>query len=161
MQVEISAEPLSLPPPERAVTLVPVLIPGGLGCHKWCDRRLLDTFGGGNSVSLIVDQDDDVLEAAWANVWLLEGRRIVTPPADGRLLPGVTRALLLGLAHEVGLTLAEEPISLSRARGADAVFLTSSLRHAVGAVIEEGASGKRCKGVIRTIREALGGAWPL
>ena len=51
-----------------------------------------------------------MLEAAWGNVWLLEGDRLITPPADGRILPGVTRALLLELAPSLGL---------QRARGAD------------------------------------------
>ena len=44
---------------------------------------------------LILDEDGAVLEAAWANVWAREGDRLVTPPADGRLLPGVARARLL------------------------------------------------------------------
>jgi para-aminobenzoate synthetase/4-amino-4-deoxychorismate lyase len=107
--MDVSSEPLSLPPPAGPLTLSPALIPGGLGRHKWCDRRILDTFDPGNGVSLIVDQREEVLEAAWANVWIVEGMRLITPPADGRILPGVTRVMLLGLAPQLGLTVCATP----------------------------------------------------
>jgi branched-subunit amino acid aminotransferase/4-amino-4-deoxychorismate lyase len=96
-----------------------------------------------------------VLEAAWANVWILEGDRIVTPPTDGRILPGVTRALLLAHAGAVGLTAATEPIPLERARRADAVFLTSSLRLAARATLDGRAAGPAGAGTIGAIRTAL------
>jgi para-aminobenzoate synthetase/4-amino-4-deoxychorismate lyase len=73
---------------------------------------------------LLVDTDDLVLEAAYANVWIVEGDALVTPPADGRILPGITRAQLLA-GHPA--TAREEPIDLPRVRDADAIFLTSSI----------------------------------
>ncbi len=53
---------------------------------------------GREQAPLLVDADGTVLEAAWGNVWVLEGDALLTPPADGRILPGVTRSLLLELA---------------------------------------------------------------
>jgi para-aminobenzoate synthetase/4-amino-4-deoxychorismate lyase len=116
----------------RPLTCRPLPIPGGLGRHKWADRRLVGPADN-SAVALIVDRDDELLEAAWANVFVVEGRRLITPPADGRLLPGIVRGRLLQDAPALGLEAAEEPVSLSRARSADAVLLTSSLRHAVPA----------------------------
>ena len=104
---------------------------------------------------LLVEADGDVLEAAWANVWILEGNRIVTPAADGRILPGVTRALLLARAGSVGLTAAAEPIALERAQRADAVFLTSSLRLAAHAALDGSAAGPAGAATIGAIRTAL------
>jgi para-aminobenzoate synthetase/4-amino-4-deoxychorismate lyase len=134
VSIEIDMEPLVLPDPAAPVQLRPLVLPGGLGAHKWCDRRLIDRHGK-SRVPLIIDREEQILEAAWANVWIVEGRTIATPPADGRLLPGITRALLLELAPGLGLRTTIEPISLERARRADAIFLTSSLRHAVPAVL--------------------------
>ncbi|HWE08840.1 MAG TPA: aminotransferase class IV [Solirubrobacteraceae bacterium] len=119
-------------PARRPVSLDPVTLPGGLGAHKWCDRRLVERDPGG-AVPLLVDEDGTVLEAAWANVWLLDGDELVTPPLDGRLLPGVTRARLLALAPRLNLHPHEAPITLARARAARSVFLTSALRLAVPA----------------------------
>ena len=56
---------------------------------------------------------------------------------------------------QLGLTVAEEPISLARLRDADAIFLTSSLRHAVPAVLGEERPRPDTTDRIKTIREAL------
>jgi para-aminobenzoate synthetase/4-amino-4-deoxychorismate lyase len=125
----------SLIDPQRPQTYAcaPISVPGGQGPHKWRDRRTIERPG---AVPLIVDGDGSVLEAAWANVWLLEDDRLVTPPADGRLLPGVTRARLLELAPSLGLRCAERPITLGQARAAATLLLTSSLALAVTAAVD-------------------------
>jgi para-aminobenzoate synthetase / 4-amino-4-deoxychorismate lyase len=109
----------------RAVRLRRFVVDGGLGAHKWADRRVLDEaeLADPGAVALVVDPDDDVLEASRANVFLVEGGQIVTPPADGRLLPGVTRRRVLELA-----AVREEPVSSARLLAADEVFLTGSVR---------------------------------
>jgi para-aminobenzoate synthetase/4-amino-4-deoxychorismate lyase len=119
-------------PARRPVVLAPVTLPGGLGAHKWRDRRLVERDTG-PAVPLVVDEDGSVLEAAWANVWQLDGDELITPPLDGRLLPGVTRARLLALAPRLGLRPREAPITLDQARAASTLLVTSSLRLAVPA----------------------------
>ncbi|MDQ6607505.1 MAG: bifunctional anthranilate synthase component I family protein/class IV aminotransferase, partial [Actinomycetota bacterium] len=109
--------------------LMPFLLPGGLGAHKWRDRRLLEALvaRAPGTVPLLIDTDGFVLEAAYANVWIAERDTLITPPTDGRILPGVTRAALLA----TGTAAREEPIELERLNRADTIFLTSSisLRH--------------------------------
>jgi para-aminobenzoate synthetase / 4-amino-4-deoxychorismate lyase len=117
-------------PPRRPVTVAPRVLPGGLGPHKWRDRRLVEDS---IPTPLLVDSDGSVLEAAWANVWLLDGATLTTPPLDGRILPGVTRARLIAAAPALGLSVREAPVTLEQARAAPTVFLTSSLRLAVAA----------------------------
>jgi para-aminobenzoate synthetase/4-amino-4-deoxychorismate lyase len=116
--------------PERApgngpVLLSPFALPGGLGRHKWRDRKLLEALAAQapGTVPLLIDTDGLVLEAAHANVWIAEGAALITPSADGRILPGVTRAALLADEHLAR----EEPIELERVVRADAVFVTSSI----------------------------------
>jgi para-aminobenzoate synthetase / 4-amino-4-deoxychorismate lyase len=156
LAVAIDVEPLALPDPRVPVALEPLPLPGGLGPHKWFDRRVIDHAGGTGRVPLIIDRDERVLEAAWANVWIVEGRTIVTPPADGRLLPGVTRRLLIEHAPRLGLRALVEPISLARARRADAIFLTSSLRHAVPAALDDARrAGTGAETLIARVRDAL------
>lgn len=130
LEVAITAVPVR-PDERQPVGLEPVVIPGGLGAHKWIDRHALEGAAPG-AVALIVD-DDTVLEAAWSNVWLLDGGRLVTPPLDGRILPGITRARLIALAPTLGLQVHERPIPLTEARAAPRLLLTSSIRLAVTA----------------------------
>jgi para-aminobenzoate synthetase / 4-amino-4-deoxychorismate lyase len=145
----------------RPVTLAPLVVPGGLGPHKWRDRRLLDvasrsrgTTSGHEVAPLLIDADDTVLEAAWGNLWLLEDDALITPPADGRILPGVTRALLLELAPSLGLRPREEPISLHRARRAPVTFATSAIRLAVPVTLS-GHAASAMPAVVDRLRTAL------
>jgi para-aminobenzoate synthetase / 4-amino-4-deoxychorismate lyase len=126
---ELELDPLpDVPAARDPVRLAPAVLPGGLGAHKWLDRRLLEELERRlGAVPLLVDLDGDVLEAAHANLWIREGRTLVTPPLDGRLLPGTVRARLLA-DPPPGHTTREEPVTLERAAAADELLLSSSLR---------------------------------
>jgi para-aminobenzoate synthetase/4-amino-4-deoxychorismate lyase len=114
---------------EVPVRLVPRTLPGGLGEHKWIDRGLLSALAAGREGEpLLCDLDGFVLESARASVFCVEpGGRLLTPPADGRILPGVTRARVLELAPRLGLIVSVEPVSLDRLAGADELFVTGAL----------------------------------
>jgi para-aminobenzoate synthetase/4-amino-4-deoxychorismate lyase len=109
------------------MTLRPVVLPGGLGPHKWADRTLIDALSGPAQTPLFCDLDGHVLEAGYAAVAIVEGDTLVVPPLDGRLLPSVSRERLLATTDK---TVVLEPITLKRARRADAILLTSALRGA-------------------------------
>jgi para-aminobenzoate synthetase / 4-amino-4-deoxychorismate lyase len=122
--VELDSEPLAAEPAPEPVVVAPAVLPGGLGAHKWRDRRLVEELAERvDAVPLIVDLDGDVLEAAYANVFVVEGTHLVTPPLDGRQLPGTVRARVLAL-HPAR----EERLTLDRIAGADELLLASSIR---------------------------------
>lgn len=118
---------LVLPGAERALELVPLVVPGGIGAHKWADRRLLagaeaDVAPG---VPLLLDDDGTVLEASRGNVFSVRDGVLVTPPADGRILPGVTRRRVLELAAGLGIPAREDAVRLDAAAE---VFVTGAVR---------------------------------
>jgi branched-subunit amino acid aminotransferase/4-amino-4-deoxychorismate lyase len=152
---EATLAPLGPAASTAPVPLRPWTLPGGLGAHKWVDRRLVDQASARlGATPLIVEPGGEVLEAAYANIWVLEGRRLITPPADGRLLPGVTRARLLELAPQLDLQITQASLSLNRLASADAVFLTSALRMAIPGMLENGAQSEN-DAVVRSIATAL------
>jgi para-aminobenzoate synthetase/4-amino-4-deoxychorismate lyase len=152
---EAELAPLGAAASAAAVPLRPWTLPGGLGPHKWVDRRLVDAASARLAATpLLVEPDGEVLEAAFANVWVLEGRRLTTPPADGRLLGGVTRARLLELAPRLDFEASESPLSLDRLAQADSVFLTSALRMAIPGMLENGARAGN-DALVRSIAVAL------
>jgi para-aminobenzoate synthetase/4-amino-4-deoxychorismate lyase len=141
---------------DRAVRLRRLVVEGGLGAHKWADRRLLAEAEAADrgAVALVIDADERVLEASRANVFLAEKGQIVTPPADGRILPGVTRRRVLELT-----TVREEPVSLARLLAADEVFLTGSVRGVEPVYGYEQLTSWREGPVAAAVADALRSLW--
>jgi para-aminobenzoate synthetase / 4-amino-4-deoxychorismate lyase len=116
-----------------ATDLVSVVVPGGIGAYKWSDRRLLarlsSNAGAADGTQLLIeDTDGHVLETDRASVFAVLDGVVRTPPADGRLLPGVTRTAVLRLAATAGLS--TQTVSLTRAdlMRASEAFVTNSVR---------------------------------
>jgi para-aminobenzoate synthetase / 4-amino-4-deoxychorismate lyase len=110
-------------PPPR---LHAVVVPGGIGAHKWSDRGLLDALEArfAPALALLVDVDGLLLETTRTNIFVARGGRLLTPPLDGRILPGVTRARIL----RDNPVAAEHPLDLDDLATADAIYVTSALR---------------------------------
>jgi branched-subunit amino acid aminotransferase/4-amino-4-deoxychorismate lyase len=115
---------------DRAAAMAPFVMRGGLGPHKWADRAALERMSAsaGGRLPLILDAGAEVLEAARANVFAVEGDAFVTPPLDGRILAGVARARVLAAAGALGVAVREEALPLKRLLASDGAFLTGSLR---------------------------------
>ena len=107
--------------------------------------------------ALFVGDGGRVLEATGSNLFVVEGRRIVTPPLEDSVLPGVTRRHVIGVAPSIGLSVAEEPLTLARLFEADEVLLTSSLREVYAVRSIDGRAVSR-GGVAQELREAYHGA---
>ncbi len=132
------APSLVFPSAAQAVALRSLVVPGGLGPHKWADRDLLEgaeaaargaeAGAPGDSVPLLLDRDGAVLEASRANLFAVRDGALSTPPTDGRILPGIARARAIEIAREARIETREEPIALDDLILADAVFLTGSVR---------------------------------
>jgi para-aminobenzoate synthetase/4-amino-4-deoxychorismate lyase len=138
--------------PSEPVTLVPLVLPGGAGRHKWAERALLDREPPGSGrEALLLDLDGSVLEAGRGSIVIAEGDRLVTPPADGRILEGTVRAL-------AGAR--EEPISLDRLRDADEILVTSAIRGVQAAHLEDTpappAPGPQAQRLAARLAEAWG-----
>lgn len=143
--------------PEQPVTLRPHQVSGGLGCHKWADRAALPTPSPGEA-PLLVD-GEEVLEAAWANVFAVRNGAVFTPPLDGRILPGVTRATVVDLARTWGFEVFERALPLEELRGADEVFLTNSIRGVEVVDSLDDAPFKAPGPVTAALRDDLRTAW--
>jgi para-aminobenzoate synthetase/4-amino-4-deoxychorismate lyase len=152
--VEVSVETTALeaePVPEP-VSLAAALLPGGLGRHKWFDRRLLGELEQRlSAVPMLVDLDGHVLEAAFANVWIAEGDTLVTPPLDGRFLPGTVRAKVIAAARAGSLEVREESVTLDRVRAADELILSSAVRGVYPGVLAGGTPRFELGGRIRAM----------
>ncbi len=76
----------------------------------------------------ILIRDGEVTEGAASNVFIVRNGVIKTPPKSARLLPGVTRDLVVELARKQGLHCEESNFSRPELQAADEIWMTSSTK---------------------------------
>ncbi len=118
------------PSPKHGVALRSFVVDGGLGDHKWADRRLLERAAAAaprGELPLLLDADGTVLEAARGSVFLAEDGRLATPPTDGRILPSIARRQAIEVARADGIEMRERRLTVTDLRRGE-VFLAGSVR---------------------------------
>ena len=83
------------------------------------------------AVEAILIRDGQVIEGSSSNVFVVKNDTIITPPKSERMLPGITRDLVLELAAKHGLPYAENDIDVTTLAQAEEVWITSSTREIV------------------------------
>ncbi len=81
----------------------------------------------GADVAVLVD-GEELLETSDGNLLALVAGTLITPAADGRLLPGVTRGRVLAAAADLGIDVAEAPLHVGDLWAAETVLVTSAVR---------------------------------
>jgi D-alanine transaminase len=75
----------------------------------------------------LVDQDGQVTEGSASNAYIVDSSgRLITHPLDARILGGVTRSIVLELAHSDGIEVVERPFSVDEAYAAREAALSST-----------------------------------
>jgi para-aminobenzoate synthetase/4-amino-4-deoxychorismate lyase len=131
LQAFIEVVPLA-PGPDGPVSLRPTVISGGLGAHKWRDRRLLAELTrrsllGPDEQLLITDETGELLETDRGNLFAVADGVLLTPPADGRLLPGTTRAEIVRAARSRDIRVGFKPLTLDQLTAASEVFVCNAV----------------------------------
>jgi len=85
-----------------------------------------DAHAGGYDDAILLTADGHVAEASAANVFVVFGPEIATPPLVDDVLPGITRTAVLEIARDAGYAVAERRIDRSELYLADEVFLTGT-----------------------------------
>lgn len=81
----------------------------------------------GADEALLLNTAGRLASASAANLFLVRGRSLFTPPLTEGVLPGVTRAAVLALAAGANLDAHETPLALDDLWRSEEAFLTNSL----------------------------------
>ncbi|WP_337173807.1 aminotransferase class IV [Paludisphaera sp.] len=82
--------------------------------------------------AILIDPKGCVMEGTRTNVFFVVRGALVTPPADGRILPGVMRSLVIERARGLGIAVEESPLGLlDRRLQPGEIFLTNAVRGVV------------------------------
>src|SRR5205823_400528 len=85
------------------------------------EARLVDP----DAIALLLDLDGNLTETSGANFMIVE-RGTIVAPTTANTLPGVSRAMVIGLAAKLGIPFVERDLQVYSAINADEAFLTST-----------------------------------
>lgn len=91
-------------------------------------QALRQAIARGADDAILCNRRGEVSEGSTSNVFVVTGGRVRTPDLGAGLLAGITRQHVLELARQAGIPVEEGAIDPDTLRGADEVFLTSSVR---------------------------------
>lgn len=148
-----SGLPAPSPTPRSLVTVT-----GRTGSwrHKWCDRRQVaeaEQLVGADRVPVFAADDGRLLETATANLLVVDGTTLLTPPLSDDLLPGVTREVVLAAAASLGLAVEERDLRAGDVLGRPALT-TSSLVGVVPVARLDGQALPQDDGLVQRLRAA-------
>ena len=104
-----------------------------------------------------VDPDGTVREGAATNAWIVKDGALITRPAEGDILRGITRATVIRVAEQLQMRLDERAFTVAEAKAADEAFNTAASTVVMPVVAIDGdAVGDGKPGpVVRRLRDAF------
>lgn len=126
-------------PAEHRLLLVPHAIYSagvlaGAKMLSWAQNSLLAerARAQGYDDALLLNEHSQLAECTSANVFLVIGGKVLTPPLASGCLAGVTRDVLFEIAPRAGLELREQALTPDDLGRAEEVFISSTTREVAG-----------------------------
>jgi D-alanine transaminase len=130
------ASPLNYPPAEQLAKGVAAITTAD---NRWqrCDIKSIALLANAllrqqaieqGAVEAILVRDGLMTEGAASNIFIVSGDRVITPPKGPYILPGITRDLVVEIAHSHDIDCVEQPVPIGLLRSANEVWMTSSTK---------------------------------
>lgn len=106
----------------------------GVKTTAWLNNvwHLQEAQKAGFDEVVLLNERGEVAECTAANIFLVRGGRVVTPPLASGCLEGVTRAVLLEVAPAAGVPVDERTLAPEDLYAAEEVFISSTNRNLLG-----------------------------
>jgi D-alanine transaminase len=99
----------------KSIALLPNVLAKQQAIDNGCDE------------AVFIDRET-VSECSTSNLFAVIAGKLITHPVGSKVLPGITRAVLLEIAAKLNIPLEERPLREEEARRADELFITSTTR---------------------------------
>ena len=144
--VFMMSNPLATPSAEQVAAGVAVVTAED---NRWrrCDLKTISLVGNVlmrqlaadvDAVETVMFRDGYLTEASASNVLIVTAGRIVAPPKDNLILPGITYDAALEFARDAGLPLEVRPVPRAEALSADEMWLSSSTKEVLAVTTVDG-----------------------
>jgi D-alanine transaminase len=113
--------------------------------YRWlkCDVKSVSLLGNcllrqsaadAEAAEVVLFRDGYLTEASASNVFVVKNGKLLSPPKNHLILPGITYDVVLELASAAGIPVEMRPIPESEVRSADEIWVTSSTREVLAVV---------------------------
>lgn len=76
--------------------------------------------------TILLNEDGNIAEGSTSNIFFVKSSGLMTPPLESGTLPGITRALVIEIATTLGISVAEDNVTLADLPQFQEAFLTAS-----------------------------------
>lgn len=152
--LEVITASTRVPP---AVCIDPQVKSLGRYINNIAAKQEANRIGAGEA--LMLNMEGYVAEATGDNIFLVKNGELSTPPTSQGALPGITRAVVMELAKEMGIECRQSITTLYDVYNADETFLTGTAAEVIpmvqcdGRQIGNGAPGSLTLRIIAAFRE--------
>jgi len=145
--VFMMSNPLPLPSREQVEKGVAVVTAEDNRWHR-CDLKTTSLLGNvlmrqlavdGGAVECVMFRDGFLTEASASNVLIVKDGRVIAPPKDHLILPGITYDATLDVTRAAGVPLEVRKVTREEALAADEMWLSSSTKEVLAITRVDGA----------------------
>ena len=163
--VFMMSSPLSTPPREQIEQGVPCITATDFRWLK-CDVKSVSLLGNcllrqlaadAGAVEVVLFRDDFLTEASASNVFVVRNNKMLAPPKNHLILPGITYDVVLELAAAKGISIELRAIAEQEVRNADELWVTSSSKEVLAITTLDGkpVGNGRPGPLFRTVHQAF------
>jgi len=107
----------------------------GVKVTSWLNNvwNLYEVQQAGYDEVVLLNERGEVAECTAANIFCVQGGRVLTPPLSAGCLEGVTRGIVLEIGPQAGVLVEERTLFPEDLYAADEVFISSTNRSAIAA----------------------------
>jgi len=95
----------------------------------------IEAIKAGTQEAIMLTYNDYVAECTGDNIFIISGKKLITPPVDVGALEGITRDAVITLAQMLGIGFEEKMLKIEDLYTADEIFLTGTAAEIVPVVM--------------------------
>lgn len=136
-----------------------LFVPPQVKSQNFLGGILAKILSHGNFEAILLNEEGYITEGTVSNIFIVKKKKLLTPPSYCGILPGITRKVVLEIAHNCGIDVLEELLTLHDLYCADEVFLTNTSLEIMpvvkvdGREVKDGKVGETTKYLMKKFKE--------
>jgi len=128
--------PIALPPKDKRASLASIEDLRFQYCNIKTTNLMPNVFAAQRAASMgateaLLHRGDRVTEAAHSSILMLKDKKLILPPLDELILPGITRAIVESLCKDHSVEVETRIFTVDELRDADEILLCSTTKNVI------------------------------